>query len=497
LGLEFEVDAHPQEALLAYIKDIFTLQITDKQGQPLFSKTFSERVAKPAWHEQNKVLAFWRYDQDLCELNIISAFGAISHTSNGFACTDVLKPVWLSADELLLTLKQDNLFVPYHYRIGTKTLAPLPVIKKADEKIKGVTKGFNDELLLVLVDEKYQSRLVNRHGDTLLTWPFPVYLVGFNPKTGAILTNNEETHSGILASHLDGQRYLVSSTAQGLYTSLSADLHGDIYTSLESWQVNIRDKDDLPIFSTSSIDYLPVSNPLGETAFMSRRSGVCEVYLHSEGRIQQLSHHQGFDFVSFLEWRPDHTMLLSNRDNDVVIYDRQSTLSQFSTALTQTMRSLGWLSNDLFYTYDGKTVLVYNLQGQLIDDITLDVTNLFYAQAQQTWIIQDGATLYQLAELKYWNEQSHKAAAKPLATLTSQQANQIHNFRVRDNKLYWQSSWSKQDYIWSIDLLEQGEIALIKSGNLIWQFDVDAYHRLSIAKMESLEGDIKRLSLAN
>lgn len=488
LGLEFEADAHQTEDLLAYVKDIYHLEITDKQGKPRYRQTFSERIAKPAWHDHLKQLAFWRYNADSCELNLMSAQGAVAHVAAPQPCQDVQKPVWKSDEELILTLKQHNRYQPYLYRLSTREWVPVPLPARDGLQYHSALKAWRGEIYYLMRDQSYHSQLIDLKGNTQMQWAYPVWLIGYNPATETVISNDYDKRSALIARQLDGRQYTVFNTAQGLFTSLSIDAKGDIYSAVESWQVNIRDKNNQPIFSTSSMDYLPVSNPLGETAFMSRRSGVCEVYLHSEGQVLQLSNHAGYEYVTLLEWRPDWSMLVSNRDNNIVLYDRQNTLLQFPSQAQNPLRNLGWLDNDTIYAFDGHSLALFNLQGRLLQQQPLEADNLLFDIQNQRWLAQRKLGWYTLAPTDLAN-----GKAQLLVNLTAQQAHQMHNVRSRGGHLYWQSDWSKRDFIWSMPLSGQPTVQLLQSGNLIWHFDVSAFHELSIAKMEALEGDIKKL----
>ena len=488
LGLEFEVSAHREQDLLAYIKDIKTLTIANKQGEVLFNRTFKYRVGSPVWQHQGKLLAYWRYFENLCELIIISPQGAVSHNSQGIPCETTKPPVWKSNDELILSLVQKGTLVPYLYRIGTKELVPLPLKQPAQAEYKGAISAWDNRVYFLFNYVDHTSGLVSLDGKQALSWSFPVWLTAYNPSNGAIITNDESQRLNLIATHRDGQSYVIYNTAQGLFTSASVDQKGDIYTSIESWQVNIRDKDNLPIFSTSSNDYLPVSNSLGETAFMSRRSGVCEVYLHADNKITRLSSHKGYEWVKFLEWRPDLSMLLSNRDMDLALYDRQSQILQFTTLLNRTIKNTGWLDLDTIYAFDGEQVQLYDLQGRLLSSHDIKAQFAYFDITNQRWLILRDNQLFSTDSLDSQGEQ--------VASLTNEQSNLLHNIRIKNNALYWQSSWSKQDKIWRLGL-DNYELKLMKQGNLIWHFDIDPYEQLTIARMEAIEGDIKRLSPKN
>lgn len=496
LGLEFEADAHPRDNLLVYVKDIFTLQISDKQGQPLYQQTFDSRIAKPAWHDSQKMLAFWRYQGDSCELQVMSAQGAVSHIATPVQCQDVQKPLWKSAEELILSVRQGQQYKPYLYRLSTREWVPVPLPQRADLQYYNAVKAWGGQVYYLMRDPLYRSQLVDLKGNTQMQWPYPIWLLAYDTNTDTLLSNDYDKRSALVAWQQDGKRYNVFQTAQGLFTSLSIDQQGDIYSTVESWQVNIRDKHNQPLFSTSSIDYLPVSNPLGETAFMSRRSGVCEVYLHSENQVLQLSHSQSYSYVNFLEWRPDWSMLVSNRDNDLVLYDRQNTLLQFASGASQPLRSLGWLDNQTLFAFDGASVRLYNLQGRQLSQHRLQADNLTFDHSRQRWLLHRAQGWYQLP-VAALTEPAGAQTPTLLLSLQAEQAHNMHNIRIRGDQLYWQSDWSKQDFIWSMPLQGKPAVSLKTSGQLIWHFDVTPFQELTIAKMEATEGDIKKLSLVS
>ncbi|WP_208932772.1 winged helix-turn-helix domain-containing protein [Rheinheimera sp. F8] len=498
LGAEFDVDAHPIDDLLAYIKDVYSLEITDKHGVVSYQQRFAERIVKPAWHDTQKLLAFWHFREDSCELQILSATGAVSHIATPIACQQVQKPVWQSAEELVLVVRQQHKqrrqWRPYLYRTANREWVPIPLSLQPGQQLVTAVKGWQGEVFYLLKDDQHQSLLIDISGQVKLRWPYPVWLIAFDPSQGVMVTNDNAKHTSLQALAPDGRRYPVFTTAQGLFTSLGIDRSGVVYTGLEAWQVDIRDQDNLPIFSTSSIDYLPVSNRLGETAFMSRRSGVCEVYLHSQGRITQLSQYQGYDFVNFLEWRPDLSMLASNRDQDIVLYDRKNTLLQFPSLAQTALLNLGWVDNERLFSFDGTTLRLYNLQGRVLQQQALHAQNVYFDVQQHRWLVHQKQGWYQLAA----SDLTAATRLQLLQQLQPQQSHQMQNIRIRNNRLYWQSDWSKHDYIWSMALdgqhqAAQSPVQLLKSGNLIWHFDVTPYGELTIAQMDAVEGDIKQL----
>lgn len=489
LGQEVDVDAHPTQDLLAYVKDVYQLEITDKHGQVVQRLPFHNRVAKPAWHPTRPLVAFWHFREDSCELHIVSSHGAINHVAAPKACLDVEKPVWHTDEELVVVLKEAQQRHAYLYRLSTREWVPIPLPLRADQRLITAVKGWQDTVYYVLQDSQHRSQLIDLKGDVVLRWPYPVWLIAFDQPQGAMVTNDDAKHTALLAMRADGQRYTLFNTAQGVFTSISVDHSGTVYTGLEAWEVDIRDKDNVPIFSTTSIDYLPVSNALGETAFMSRRSGVCEVYLHSQNRIQQLSNYQGFDYVNFLEWRPDLSMLVSNRDRDLVLYDRQNTLLQFPSQASLPLLNIGWVDDSTLFSFDGSTIRLYNLQGRLVDEQPLPADNLYFDNQGQRWLVHQRQGWYQFA-----HSQWHTPTLQLLAPLSQQQSHHMQNIRIRGNTLYWQSDWSHHDFIWQLPLDAPQGLALLKSGNLIWHFDVTAHHELTIAQMDSMQGDIKKLS---
>ncbi|MBE0364623.1 cholera toxin transcriptional activator [Pseudoalteromonas ulvae UL12] len=487
LGLESDVDVHITEDLIAYVKDIYSLQIANKQGEVLHQLDSPYRVAFPTWQRSGSLLAYWRYKEDQCELFIMTPQGAQNHQAPSIACESAIRPVWKNTDELVLSVWQKGQLIPYLYRISQQDFVKLPLAIPRQSLYKGAVKAWNSDVFYLLNHANHTSSLIKLNGERVMNWGFPVWLAAYNPHTQAIISNDSSQRHALVATHVDGRQYEVFQTAQGLFTNVSIDQDGDIYTAIESWQVNIRDKDQLPIFSTSSIDYLPVSNRLGETAFMSRRSGVCEVYLHADDQVVRLSHHKGYEYVQFLEWRPDLSMLLSNRDLDLALYDRQGQVLQFTTELNEKIRNIGWFNNDTVFAFDGHQLHFYNLQGHLTHSQTLDAQLVYFDVAAKRWLVLKNRILY-----------SHDALENSgikLAELSNQQSNLLHNIRLKNNTLYWQSSWSKQDYIWRLPLIEQSQVEMVKQGNLIWHFDISPYEELTIAKMEALEGDIKRLAV--
>ena len=75
-----------------------------------------------------------------------------------------------------------------------------------------------------------------------------MWLAIFDAKQPTIITKDESKYHNLIATHWDQQQYSVMRSTQGIFSTLSIDKHGDIFAAAESWQVNIRDNDDLPTF---------------------------------------------------------------------------------------------------------------------------------------------------------------------------------------------------------------------------------------------------------
>lgn len=492
LGLEFDVSVHKTHDLMAYIKDLTRLNIANKQGDIIYEQTSQFRLAFPSWHPENKQLAYWRYREDQCELFIITPQGAKSYQAPSITCdidsAPAIKPVWLNNDELLLTIKQAGNVNIYKYRLGTNSLTPIDLALSPGVSPIGVINAWHGKSYYLLNHHNENTSLVDFEGNEILNWKFPVWLFAFDTKTKRIISNDSSQGKKLIATSKDGKYVEVVASVKGIFTSLSIDDRGDIYTAIEHWQVNIRDNNESTLFSTSSIDYLTNSNALGETAFVSKRTGHYEVYLSKNNELKQLSNHNSQRFIKFLEWRPDFSMLLASRSGELSVYDKQSEVLQISSTSLQGVKSIGWIDNSTFYAFDGNTAIIYNLLGHVVAKYPVEGLGLFYRPEKQQWLLFRGNSIYTLNSLT--DEETH------LVTLSDSQVSTLKNVRIKQNKIYWQSTWSQEDKIWRLALDNENELVeLVKVGHLIWHFDVTELGDIHVSKMESIEGDIKRLVL--
>ncbi|TMN92894.1 transcriptional regulator [Pseudoalteromonas phenolica] len=490
LGLEFDIAAHIEQDLIAYVSQFDQLVIANKLGNHLYEHTFNTRVAHPSWHPKKDLVAFWQYLEDKCVLKIISSNGKQLHESKAISCDRIEAPIWQSDDELTLVVHHWGNSDGFLYRLSTQQFVKIPVPLSKGEKLIKALKAWENQTYFLVKQVNHHTKLITLDGNIHLSWPYPIWLAAFDVKQQTVITNDESKYHNLIATHLNNQQYSVMRSTQGIFSTLSIDKHGDIFAAAESWQVNIKDNDDLPIFSSSSIDYLPVSNLLGETAFMSRRTGVCEVYLHANDKIRQLSFHQGHEYVGILNWSPDNSLLLSNRDNDIVLYDRNRTTKQFASNLPLTLQNAGWINNEQVWGSDGEHVYVYDLTGRIIQQTQLKNQFVGFHHQTQQWLLLKNQQLMTTNTLDNFNN------LKVLTTLSKQQANHFRDVRFQNQSMYWLSQWSKQDYIWQLDMQKPSSPTLKKSGSLIWHYDIKPDGSLLIAKMESVEGDIKKFAIA-
>ncbi|MDK2594768.1 winged helix-turn-helix domain-containing protein [Pseudoalteromonas obscura] len=488
LGVEFNVAAHMQHDLLAYIEQFNTLKITTKAGQNQYSQTFDTRIAHPTWHPDKTKLAFWQYQNDMCVLHINDEQARSIHSSSPIPCHLIRPPVWQSDNELILTVSDKTGNSAYLYRIEQQQLVKIPLPQKSDESYIGAIRAWEDQVYYVIVDADHHSRLVSLDGNIHMTWPYPLWLFNFDPAKQSIVSNDGSAHHNLVAKLRSGQTYPVFATSQGMFTNLSIDKNGDIYTAAETWQVNIRDQDNLPIFSSSSHDFLPVTNPLGETVFMSRRTGQCEIYLHANNQVKQLSFHKGYKYVNFLAWDPLFSKILSNRDNELVLYNREDVLVSFDSQHTSAPHQFGWLDAQNIWSSDTEFVHTFNLDGDLLRKTKFASDFLIFDTKQQLWIVLQGNTLFQSQSLTNFN--AHK---RLVSELPSDAVHMIKNPRLINDTLYWQSTWSKTDIIWKLPLTAPHQVTKLKQEPLIWHYDIAPDGALRVAKMESVEADIKRI----
>ncbi|MCF2860417.1 winged helix-turn-helix domain-containing protein [Pseudoalteromonas sp. SMS1] len=486
LGVEFNIAAHADRDLLAYVEKFNTLEITDKSGKKLFKQTFGTRVAHPTWHPTEEKLAFWQYLEDACILHISDGTASILHSSQPISCHLVTAPSWKSDKELVLTIKENQGNLAYLYRYEQNQLVQIPLPRKPDESYIGAVRAWAGQIYYLIVDTNYHTRLVSLDGKVHMLWDFPLWLFNFDPAQQSIISNDGSAHHNLIGKYRSGQTYPIFATTQGMFSSLSVDKIGNIYTAAESWQVNIRDEYNLPIFSSSSYDYLPVTNKLGETVFMSRRTGYCEIYLHTGNQVKQLSFHKGYEYVDFLAWDPKLSKILANRDRMLVLYDRNDVLTSFHSQHQKPLKQFGWHNNHTIWSSDGKHVHTFNLDGHLLSRTRFESEFITYHVEDSNWVVVKDGNLYRAASLINFNEQKQL-----LAELPSDALNAIRNPRLKNGQLYWQSSWSKTDLIWKASLTAPFQVTNIKKEPLIWHYDIAPDGALLVAKMESVESDIK------
>ena len=306
LGLEFDVSVHKKHNLMAYIKDIKSLHIANKQGEVIYEKHSNFRLAFPSWQSNNKLLAYWQYRHDQCELFVITPQGALNYQAPSIKCdiksAPAIKPVWINEEALLLTIKQDGDIKIYRYQLGSSALTPMPLAFKKELKPAGIVNAWHGETYYLINNVNQSTSLVDFEGNEILQWDFPIWLYAYDTKTQKIISNDDTQGKSLIATSIDGQMTTIISSVEGIFTSLSTDNKGDIYTAIEHWQVNIRDNLENALFSTSSIDYLTNSNAKGETIFASKRTGFYEVYLNKNDTLKQLSNHKTQQFIKFLEY---------------------------------------------------------------------------------------------------------------------------------------------------------------------------------------------------
>jgi DNA-binding winged helix-turn-helix (wHTH) protein len=493
LGLEFDVTVHKKYNLMAYIKDINTLHITDKKGEVIYEENSDFRLAFPSWHPNNKQLAYWRYRHDQCELFVITSEGEQRFQAPPISCDSAIKPLWLNKDEIIVTINKADEVKLFTYRLGADAFVPLYLPLETGVKPVGALIAWDDNVYYLLKHNNQSTSLIDTEGNQVKQWDFPVWLFAYDAKTKSIISNDHQQGKALIATRLDGSSKEIVSSVEGIFTSLSVDEKGDIYTSIEHWQVNIRNNNNHALFSTSSIDYLANGNALGETAFVSKRSGFYEIYLNSHGKSRQLSNHKNHHHIRFLEWRPDLTLILSSQADKLAIYDKQGEVLQLTSSLSGNIKNIGWINNDTFYAFNGKKVHIYSLLGELLSSESIEGKALYFHHEEQSWLLFNDGHLSALKSLT--------DTATPLIKLSDIQGNALKNIRLRQGSLYWQSKWSREDKIWRFrldgNLGDNKVIELVHEGQLIWNFDVTSQGEINISKMESIQGDIKRLVLTH
>jgi len=489
LGLESWPAPHPLDNSIAYIKDAqqLWLKAKDKPASLLIS---SESVlSNVTWDADGKRLAFWRVDPAGCAIIIADQQGVQLSKSANIDCQRVARLIWLDDQKIIALYREKSELTVFQYNILKKNFIEIPLLKQSNEHLRTAVKAWHEELYYILIDADYNSRLINQQGDTLFQWKFPVKFAAFDSKNQRLLINDESKHLGLYSIGIDGDKQSIAQTARGVFSTIAADSQGNFYATVENWQVNIRDKDNLPIFSSTSLDYLPVSNALGETAFMSRRGGFCQIYLHVGGKVSQLSQYKSYDTVKFLQWSTDLSLILTNRDNKAYIYNRKGLAQSFPLITKNLPVSFGWLANDKIYSFDGEYLRYYQLSGQKIAEFKITAEQVYYQVDQKIWWVFNNE---QLSSVQ--GELLNTEQLSTQQTLSINQSRKVSDIRLIANNLYWKTQVGQQDNIWQLSLdniNEDDAPELVKSGKLIWNYDVNSNNELTVAIKENIDGNIR------
>jgi len=492
LGLESWPYPHPHKNEIVYIKN--SQQIWRKPKGKSASEIFTSQknLLYPTWSLNGEQLAVWQRLDGECSLSILDANGSKLKQSQKIKCNNIGTITWLNEDSLIAVYRKTNEFQADQFNLITQTFTTLPVIKKVNEHLRTIVKAFNQDIFYLVTNNLHHSRLIDNLGNTIYSWPYPIKFIAFDSKNQRLITNDESKHQGIISTDLAGNKQRIAQTAQGIFSSLATDQKGDFYTSIENWQVNIRDKDNLPIFSTTTIDFLPVSNALGETVFMSRRNGFCQIYLHQNDKISQLSHFKGYQYVQFIQWSDDLQLVLTNRDSYAHIYSRKGLVHKFELGFDKTPTSFGWLNNEKIYSFDGEYLRYYTLEGKKTAEYIINAEQVYFQTKNNTW------WLFNKGKLSFYKgELLNTEQTQFFSNLTVEQAKLISNIRLEENQLYWKSHANNQDHIWQVTLSATRQIKRIKSGKYIWNYDINHNNDLSIAVKENIEGDIKLYQQSN
>ncbi|WDE12179.1 winged helix-turn-helix domain-containing protein [Thalassomonas haliotis] len=485
LGLESWPAAHPLDGSIVYIKDGHQLW---RKGKNTYAEQIFEspdRLFYPAWSIKGDNIALWQLKNTECLLTVRDKQGNELTRSPLVRCDYVGRLLWLDDNRLLAIYRTAGLYRVFQYDVPAGTFTEIPLVLNEGERLRTVVKAWQDKIFYITVDANYHSRLIDKSGIAYLSWDYPVKFAAFDSKQQRLLINDKSKHQGLSSFTLDGQQQNIAQTARGIFSAIAADHQGNLYATVENWQVNIRDKDNLPVFSSTSLDYLPVSNALGETAFMSRRGGFCQIYLHEEGKVKQLSHFNNYDKVKFVRWSPDLSLILTNRDNSAYIYNRNGLVNSFALVTPDLPVSFGWLSKDKIYSFDGDYLRYYLLSGQKVAEFQLDADNVFYQADKQLWWLFNNNRLYAVG-----GELLDTAQLTEQLKLSGQQGSKISDIRMVGNRMYWKSRSDHQDFIWQYQLNDSAP-ALIKRGRFIWNYDVNSGFELSVAVKEHIEGNIR------
>jgi len=485
LGLESWPAPHPFDNSLVYIKDEQKLWLKKDDSSSLLIDGESI-LSNPIWDDQGERIALWQVNEIGCVIVIIDKQGnSLSH-SNSIDCEKVARLIWVNDRQLIALYRDDRQLSAFQYTLTDKIFTKIPLLIKKNEHLRTVVKAWHGDNYYVLIDADYNSRLINQLGDTIFQWSYPVKFAAFDSQNQRLLINDESKHLGLYSIDINGDKQSVAQTARGIFSNIAADKQGNFYATVENWQVNIRDKDNLPIFSSTSLDYLPVSNVLGETAFMSRRGGFCQIYLHEDGKVKQLSQFKSYDSVNFVQWSPDLSLILTNRDNNAYIYNRKGLTQSFPLITRSIPKSFGWLSDEKIYSFDGEFLRYYSLTGQKVAEFKIEAKQVYYQFEHKTWWL-------------FNNEQLSRVQGELLNTeqlsvqleLTSEQTKKLSNIRLFENTLYWKTQHGQQDNIWQLSLNNIKTPVLVKSGKLIWNYDINAKNEISVAVKENIDGNIR------
>jgi DNA-binding winged helix-turn-helix (wHTH) protein len=485
LGLESWPAPNHQDGSLLYVKDAHQLWMkkTDKPAVLLLQS--ENKLFYPAWSVAGDKFALWILQNNSCLLSIRTPLGDEISASSPVACDYVERITWLNDNQLIALYRQKGQYKPFQYELSADRFTEIPLLLQPGERLKTVVKAWHDNIYYVVINDEYKSRLIDSKGISVMQWSHPIKFAAFDSYNQRLIVNDETKHLGLASIGIEGDKQYIAQTAKGVFSAINTDADGGIYATVESWQVNIRDKDNLPIFSSTSLDYLPVSNVLGETAFMSRRGGFCQIYLHNNGEVAQLSRFDNYDTVKFVQWSPDLSLILTNRDDSAYIYNRKGLTQSFPLVTNNLPVSFGWLSNNKIYSFDGEYIRYYSINGEKIAEFKVIANYLFYqADEKAWWVFQQGQLFVVKGELLNMEKITSQL------TLTEQQASKIVDVRILADTMYWKSRHLHQDFIWQYKIKSQMPVELVKSGRFIWNYDVNADSELTVAVKENIEGNI-------
>ena len=489
LGLESWPAPHPTKNSIAYIKDAQQLWLKNEKKAASLLIDSDSILSNTTWDINGERLALWQVSAAGCFVIILDSQGRQISQSAGHECKRVGRLIWLNDKQLIALYRDKSQLFAFQYSIEKKQFTKIPLLIQKNEYLRTAVKAWHDNIYYVIIDADYNSRIINQQGDTLLRLSYPVKFAAFDSKNQRLLINDESKHLGIYSVGLRGDKQSVAQTARGIFSTIAADKNGNFYATVENWQVNIRDKDNLPIFSSTSLDYLPVSNTLGETAFMSRRGGYCQIYLHERGKVSQLSQFKSYDTVKFLQWSPDLSLILTNRDNKAYIYNRKGLVQNFPLITANIPISFGWLTDDKIYSFDGEYLRYFQLTGQKVAEFKIDAEQVYYQVEQKTWWLFNKEHLASVQ-----GELLNSLQLNTRQDLTAQQSRKVSDIRIVDNMLYWKTQDGQQDNIWQLSLKNIDKEAapiLAKSGKLIWNYDVNSKNELTVAVKENIDGNIR------